>query len=78
MRLTQNIILAITAVIALAFAIIRPATATPPPRRVSPQVGTATTGPFKVELTRLRGHFLSYRERVYHGKGPYVSAGVPA
>jgi len=31
-----------------------------------------------MELTRFRGYFPSYGERIHHGKAPYIPAGVPA
>ncbi|HTV72764.1 MAG TPA: hypothetical protein VME66_03540 [Candidatus Acidoferrales bacterium] len=32
----------------------------------------------RLELTRFRGYFPSYGERIHHGKAPYIPAGVPA
>jgi hypothetical protein len=41
-------------------------------------LGLITRASSKLVLTRFRGDFLSYSERVSHGKAPHVPAGVPA
>jgi len=47
---------------------------------VTGQVPDGSVSPVRycMELTRFRGYFPSYGERIHHGKAPYIPAGVPA